>query len=634
MPAVTSPGFRHLACALALLLAACVAPVTVEQTDGRTSYQRLNRNALSSNAPSEASLNTLRQRALLETYALYPVETIRALHGWMLIDESPADDLFALSELSYLQARGLQGREEEARPDYLAAAIYAYAFLFPEDPRQRPDPYDPRFRWACDLYNLSLSAALSNPEGTSAALLAGRQTLPFGSIDITPDDTALQLEEGQVLSLVPTINLKVSGFRNLYRSAGVGAPMAASPQRQPASGQGLEVAPRLRVPTAVVLHIPNARRQLAAETLHGTLSMHSIFGAPSIQVRGQQVPLEFNQTAARAFSLAQSAPWTSEYRGFLFGDLFDGPNTSRLVALEPHRRGRMPVVLVHGTASSPFRWADMVNDLHEDPLIRDNFEFWFFSYATGNPIPYSAMALRDSLEAAFRQLGGEAADPALRHMVVMGHSQGGLLTKMLVIDPGDDMWNALSTRPLDSLTLRPQSKELLRRALFPKPLPQVSRVIFVATPHGGSYVSAYSIAHLVGRLVTLPATVISTTGDMLNNNASTLSVDRGSLRIGSVYGMTPGSLFIQAMGRQLIVPGVHAHSIIPTLGDGPLAERTDGVVQYSSAHIAGVDSELVIEGSGHSTQSNPRTINEVRRILRLHLATVCGDARGCGPMRR
>src|SRR5206468_7968301 len=82
-------------------------------------------------------------------------------------------------------------------------------------------------------------------------------------------------------------------------------------------------------------------------------------------------------------------------------------------AIEPHRRGRIPVVLVHGTASSPFRWADMVNDLLEDRRIRDHCEFWLFSYSTGNPIPYSALLLREVLEGAVQNLGGVQADQAL-----------------------------------------------------------------------------------------------------------------------------------------------------------------------------------------------------------------------------
>jgi hypothetical protein len=64
-----------------------------------------------------------------------------------------------------------------------------------------------------------------------------------------------------------------------------------------------------------------------------------------------------------------------------------------------------------------------------------------------------------------------------------------------------------------------------------------------------------------------------------------------------------------------VAPGIHAHSIIPTLQDGPLEDRDDGVVKYMSAHIDGVESEVVIEHSGHSTQGNPLTVREVRRIL-------------------
>ena len=72
----------------------------------------------------------------------------------------------------------------------------------------------------------------------------------------------------------------------------------------------------------------------------------------------------------------------------------------------------------------------MVNDLLEDREIRDHYEFWFFTYNTGNPIPISANVLRHALEDAVKSLGGVKADPALGRIVVIGHSQGGLLTKL------------------------------------------------------------------------------------------------------------------------------------------------------------------------------------------------------------
>jgi hypothetical protein len=83
--------------------------------------------------------------------------------------------------------------------------------------------------------------------------------------------------------------------------------------------------------------------------------------------------------------------------------------------------------------------------------------------------------------------------------------------------------------------------------------------------------------------------------------------------------MNPSSSYIQALAAIPFVPGVHAHSIIGVKGDGPVEEGDDGVVKYTSAHIDGVDSELVVR-SDHSVQWAPEAIEEVRRILLLHAA--------------
>jgi len=58
--------------------------------------------------------------------------------------------------------------------------------------------------------------------------------------------------------------------------------------------------------------------------------------------------------------------------------------------------------------------------------------------------------------------------------------------------------------------------------------------------------------------------------------------------------------------------------VLQRLGRTPVEEGDDGVVEYKSAHIDGVESELIVR-SGHSTQATPATIEEVRRILLLHL---------------
>lgn len=155
---------------------------------------------------------------------------------------------------------------------------------------------------------------------------------------------------------------------------------------------------------------------------------------------------------------------------------------SRLAALSPYKPGRMPVVLVHGTGSSAGRWAEMVNEIDNDPRISEHFQFWLFSYNTGNPVLYSAMLLRESLSTALERLDPEHKDPALRKMVVIGHSQGGLLAKLTAIESGTRFWDHFSNTPLEKLAPTEASRDLLRRLSFVHPLPFVRRLVFIATP--------------------------------------------------------------------------------------------------------------------------------------------------------
>jgi len=200
-------------------------------------------------------------------------------------------------------------------------------------------------------------------------------------------------------------------------------------------------------------------------------------------------------------------------------------------------------------------------------------------------------------------------------MVVIGHSQGGLLTKLISIDSGTKIWDVISNRPVDELNLKPETKALLKEALFVQHLPFIETVIFIATPHGGSYQASSTVVGLFTRLVTLPLTIVSANADVLTNAGDALKLSKDRRTFNSINGMSPGNPAVEAVRALPVAPGIHAHSIIPTLQDGPLEDRDDGVVKYKSAHIDSVESELVIEHQDHSTQSNPLAVREVRRIL-------------------
>jgi pimeloyl-ACP methyl ester carboxylesterase len=597
-----------------LLVAGCATPISVERADPQSVHRELTGNVLSTGELSDFSQNVLRLGGVDEED---PAAALATLHEAVVSGFAGPNAMFAYAELAFKHAT-----EGGGQTYYLAAAIYAYAYLFPDGAGEAPSPFDPRYRWAVELYNLAVTKALETAGGGRVALAGGTYQLPFGRLDVAFDQDELVWGDLRLTEFAPAAELVVHGLRNRYRRPGLGAPLAAATDAiDPV--EGIQVTARQRVPVTALLRIDDARRALAQGQVHASLELYTPTDPEQVTIAGRPVPLEVEPTASLAFGLSNPEIWASETRGFLLGDLLRTAPTN-LSELQPHQPGRIPVVFVHGTASSAGRWADMLNDLQSDPAIRARFEFWFFVYETGNPIPYSALQLRRALEQAVAALDPEGKDAALRDMVIIGHSQGGLLAKMTAIDTDDRLWDQMSSKPLDELRLQPDTRELLRQGLFLEPEPFVGRVVFIATPQRGSYLAEYSLSGFIAGLVRLPFNLLRATGDVVTNNPDAFRFDPTRTHFGSLYGMTPGSPLITGLAEIPIAPGIPAHSIIPVQGDGPVADGSDGVVRYQSAHIEGVESELIVR-SGHSVQANPQAVLEVRRILLLHADEACRD---------
>jgi pimeloyl-ACP methyl ester carboxylesterase len=610
---------RHIASALCciiwlLFIAGCETPVGVERVDASTAHRQLTANVLSTDELSPQARNVLRRWVLSERYDDDPGGAIAALHAIATDGHGDEDEVITLAEMTYLY-----GEKTRQRPYFLAAAIYSFAFLFPEQGFKPPSPYDPRLRLAADLYSFGITHAFASNDDATVEFRSGGYELPFGRVQVVVNPSAFEWRNRRVITLSPVQDIAIRGLANRYRHSGVGAPLAAA-TRPIVAERGMQLAPRMKLPITAVLRLEAPRRQLAQRELRATLDLYNTYDSATTTISGKTVPLEADETAVLAYVLASPEVWERELRAF-FSGVFSESTPTQLVSIDAYRSGRIPVVFVHGTASSAGRWGDMVNDLLDDPRIRDRYQFWFFTYDTGNPVLYSAALLREALRDAVRKLDPAGTDPALSEMVVIGHSQGGLLAKAMVIDTGDRVWNAIAYKPIDEVDLSPERRDLLRRTVFIKPMPNVRRVVFIATPHRGSYLTEYSVAELLGRFLTLPARIIETSAE-LARNAGDFRVNPRNLGSGSLFGMTPNNPVIRTMAATPIAPGVHAHSIIAVAGNGPVEGSNDGVVEYSSSHVDGVDSEYIVR-STHSTQSNPYTIEEVRRILLLHAADVC-----------
>lgn len=627
-PVHPQQGRTHAAGSLVLALAgllalatACATPVGVKEISSQQVQRNLTTSVLSRGEPSAHSTQVLTRLALLERFTDRPAEALAELQAG-LAPEGDEERLFALAELSFLFAD--QGG---SRSYYLAAAVYAYAFLFPEGAGTPPSPFDPRFRLACDLYNRGLAEGLGPGGGSTVPLAPGQLgfAVPFGLLEITADPAAFLWAGFRLTDFMSAANLEVRGLRNRYRSAGLGSPLVAG-LAPPAPGaplpRGSEYIPRARkVAVTAFLRLEGARQGLVRGLVRGTLELYTLDRALTVQVGPLTVPLEYESSSTLAASLEGSPIWDFGMLGFLTGGarLVEGLTTQDGLYLNsPYKPGRIPIVLVHGTFSSPARWAEMGNELNNDPAIAKQYTIWTFTYNSGNPIAYSAGLLREALSRAVQTLDPEGKDPALRRMVVIGHSQGGLLAKLTVVDSGTRFWDNLSAKPLAELDVSEETRAVLLRSLFYKPLPFVKRIIFIATPHGGSKLAGPKLARLISKLVKEPLDLVKGVGEALARNQDAIALRSLDEIPSSVENMSPSHPFLVTLRASPVADGVPAHSIIAVQGDGPIEEGDDGVVTYDSAHIEGVTSELVVR-SDHSVQGNPATIREVRRILLEHL---------------
>jgi len=615
------PRFALLVALLAVA-GACATPVGVTREDPKVLYRALSKSVLSADTPSAFTEQLLRRRGLDEAFEKDPEAVLAELHQTRTSRDS--DRLFALAELSFIH-----GRETHKRGYLLASAVYAYAYLAnPERRTQVAPAADPRVRWAVDLYNVALTFGLmeSSPPANDVdrpredVLLTDRTLdLPFGRIQLQGRPEQFVWGGYRLTRFIPLIDYQVRGLRNRYRQPGIGVPLAA--EVTPVDGAEADraskrIPPTVKVPVTAFVRFDNIAQSLTDGHLRGEIELHAVDEATTVEAEGVVLELELDPTAALALGLEGAPVWDSELAGFLragrsiFGD--------GLIMMHPYRRGRVPVILVHGTASSPARWAEIVNEVQNDPVLRTKIQVWLFMYNTSNPVLLSADRLRTALQTVITDLDPDGQDPALRRMVVMGHSQGGMLTRLMVTDSGNRFWANASSVPLEDLKMTPETRELLQHAMFFKPVPSVKRVVFLATPHQGSFRVTSLVLSAVRRLITLPATLMKDFRDILQRNPD-LAAHLASRHLPTaVDNMKPGHPFVRTLSASPLAPGVAAHSIVAVEGRGSPLGLHDGVVAYRSAHLEGVESEKIVQSS-HSLQSNPATIQEVRRILREHV---------------
>jgi len=255
----------------------------------------------------------------------------------------------------------------------------------------------------------------------------------------------------------------------------------------------------------------------------------------------------------------------------------------------------------------------MIDTLRNDPWIREHYQFWFFSYPSGYPYPYSAALFRQDLDEIDR------AFPNHKRVVLIGHSMGGMICRLMITDAGDKIWRDFFATSPAKTPLSSDTRKFLEESLVFKHRTDVQRVIFISTPHRGSKFASGWIGRIGAALVRTPllfTSIYASTKPLLVSDPAARTLKRMP---NSVDTLEPNDRFVEAVNRIPITPGIPYNSIMGDRGRGNTPNSSDGIVPYWSSHVDGAQSELIVD-SGHGAQTNPEAIHEIARILKENLA--------------
>lgn len=288
---------------------------------------------------------------------------------------------------------------------------------------------------------------------------------------------------------------------------------------------------------------------------------------------------------------------------------------SHLFMAQPYQPGKIPVVLVHGLVSDHTTWTSLADHWNACPEFRERFQVWYFQYPTGIPFVDSASALREQLESLCCQLDPAKQDHALSNIVLVGHSMGGLISKLQVTECDQQIWRQISRVPIDRLNASEENRQLLHRWFQFHANPRVQRVCMIAAPHGGSPLAERLIGKVSARLVREPPFYEQLKRDLVRDNQNAFLVEAGQQLTTSISLLDPGDPILKGMRQLPYQPGTAIDSII---GNGRLMEGygpSDGVVPVTNAIDPYATSEQYLESTHNQILEEPELHQLLTNLL-------------------
>jgi pimeloyl-ACP methyl ester carboxylesterase len=567
-----------------------------------------------------ASVNILSNFLLNDLYRNHPERLLERLEKLYL---SEKQDIYieTLADCSLSLGRRFSSDADTAARYYLSAVLYSYNYLIRLDKLE--SAYSPARLGMIRIYNLALTELFSylcskkiERNGGFELSAAAGQVVFFQKPEFR-----LGVDAGKIRELKLCADYRPVNLTHVSHRFGIGVPLIANLERcQDDSGELF--ADNMVLPATLVMDFG----QMPDNKFSGQrYSCRFIFAdsrnSDAVSLHGREIPLEQDLSTPLAFMAKDPPP-------FHFLIYMMRPAQTRkmqgLYRFESFDPSRIPVVLVHGLMSDTRTWLQMINTLRNDPVILKKYQIYGFSYSSGNPVPNSAFFLRQALQQERERIikAGYSAEK-FDQMILIGHSMGGLLSRCAISGSGDVLEKLFTGNGRISLEdfleeLDGEQKKKVRKIIRFEPLPFVKRVIFIAVPHRGSRLATSWIGRFGAWCIQLPEDVVKRRKTIrFKKMMQSLGISKADATTG-IDNLDPDNIGLKLINQLPLDTKVPFHSIIGNNKEGGTPGGTDGIVPYSSSHLDGAQSELIVR-SGHSAQKNPLAIQEVRRILLLHL---------------
>ncbi|XID75632.1 lipase family alpha/beta hydrolase [Alkanindiges sp. WGS2144] len=519
---------------------------------------------------------------------------------------------------------------------------HAYAYLFYTDRDAKDRMFDNRQVQVRDFYHQALATLVA-----TANQLDEKQT--YGNKPLQIGDTTFYFHNYSTLNknllsdteLLPAYDLNFRGLQSINRRDGFGAEFVSIVPEEATVSAGQvnsynlepEKSGRSRAQADQNIHkarylpvtiVAKPRGNSVEDILNSRqfdIALYNPYEVDSVNIDHETYPLAANFSAPYGMWLARTDLAAAAYRG-----LFARENrliAPQLYMLEPYNPDKRVIIMIHGLASSPEAWIRLTHNVLGDTVLREHYQVWQVFYSTNMPILESRYQIHALIDHAFEQVDSQAQARASHQAVLIGHSMGAVIARLLMSN--DDL------RPDALLDIDAYERKklmalpIVQQRFTMQALPEVGRMVLLSAPLRGTDYADRWFTRAIRKVIRLPRSF----AESIITGVQNADMDQRLLEVIHQLSLTkiqngPSDLskksdFIHLTQDAHIVQGLPFHSIMGNIeGNVPKTEITDGIVTYNSAHLDGAVSEKIIEG-GHSIQETPEAILELRRILRLHL---------------